>query len=77
MSLRGKIFLFCLDLVTVIAAVAASHPSGGPHVLQIKYLQPASRRLEVARKVGLERRNRLSIYSSRSSPIWRLPRSPV
>jgi hypothetical protein len=43
MSLRRKIFLFGLGLVTLLAVVATSHPSGGAHVLQIKYLQPAWR----------------------------------
>jgi hypothetical protein len=43
MSLRRKIFLVGLGLVTVLAVVATSEPSGGAHVLQIKYLQPAWR----------------------------------
>jgi hypothetical protein len=45
MSLRRKIFLFCLGLLTVLAVVAANQPRGGAHVLQIKYLQPAWRTL--------------------------------
>jgi hypothetical protein len=40
MSLRRKIFLLGLGLVTALIVIAASHPGGGADVLQIKYLQP-------------------------------------
>jgi hypothetical protein len=43
MSLLRKIFLLCLALVTALAVIAESHPRGGAHILQIKYLQPAWR----------------------------------
>jgi hypothetical protein len=45
MSLRRKIFLFGLGLITVLAVVAVNQPRGGAHILQIKYLQPAWRTL--------------------------------
>lgn len=41
MSLRRKIFLLCLALVTALVVIAVSNPGGGAHILQIKYLQPA------------------------------------
>jgi hypothetical protein len=43
LSLRMKIFLLCLALVTALAVIAVSYPGGGAHILQIKYLQPAWR----------------------------------
>jgi hypothetical protein len=43
MSRRRKIFLLSLALGTALVVIAVSYPSGGAHILQIKYLQPAWR----------------------------------